>query len=191
MQNISLGDYRGGRDTLQGALGEQYAPLNDVMAAAMNYGNTGLASVGKRLAEKQASADTLHNALAQKQYEDQLMQEATNRKVDMEGEVAGGEEDAMIAHAEHMYSLLSPEDQAKNAGWLNGMRSNRGNGTALQRIGRNKWNAEHGTDEALSLIKAQAAAAQKTPSAIQPVAPITPSGQKSNGLKHKRQNVTF
>jgi hypothetical protein len=185
MQNISLGDYKGGRDTLQGALGEQYTPLNEIMNTAMNFGNTGLASIGKRLLEEQTADDTLHNVLAQKGYEDQLAQEGVQRKIAMEGEAAGGEEDAMIAHAEHMFSLLSPEDQAKNAGWLAGMKANRGRGTPLERIGRNKWNSEHGTDEATSLIKAQAAAAKKVPTDAVPL--VTPASgvKKTPSSKHK------
>jgi len=185
MQNISLGDYKGGRDTLQGALTGQYTPLNETMNAAAAYGVNALGSIGKRMLEEQTSAHTLHNALEQKSYEDQLAQDAIQRKIGMEGEAAGGEEDAMIAHAEHMFSLLSPEDQAKNAGWLAGMKRNRGRGTPLERIGRNKWNSEHGTDEATSLIKAQAAAAKKVPTDAVPLVTPATGAKKTPSTKHK------
>ena len=180
MQNLSLGDYKGSRDTLQGALGGQYAPLSEIMNATTNYAAMGLKNIGALNLDKQHEAETLHNALQQRYYEDQLAQDAIDRKLTLEGEMASGEEDAMLEHAQHMYSLLSPEDQAKNAGWLLTMKANKGKGSPAYRKGRMAWNSEHGTDEALSLIKAQSAAAQKLPS--EPPAPA-PKASKQNEPK--------
>jgi hypothetical protein len=66
MQNLQLGDYKGGRDTLQAALQMQYSPLENVQAAARAFGQQGMAGAsamkGKRFdAQAQREAATIKN----------------------------------------------------------------------------------------------------------------------------------
>lgn len=58
MQNLQLGDYRGGRDTLQTAMTQQYSPLEHVQAAAQAFGQQGMANAaGARMQKSRERAE--------------------------------------------------------------------------------------------------------------------------------------
>jgi hypothetical protein len=186
MQNISLGDYKSGRDTLQGALGAQYTPLNETMTAATNYGVSALNSIGKRLLEHQAANDTLHSALAQKQYEHEISQQDIIDKHNMlmndEGEMISGAEEAMLGHNKRVIGMMSPEDQAKFEPYLKSLSDTMGKGTVLQRKGRMAYEVERNIDDPFAQARLQAAAAKQLPTSIS----AGPSDKKTTSTsKHK------
>lgn len=47
MRNLELGDYKGGRDTLNEAMSMQYAPLQNLAQAANTFGGQGMAGANK------------------------------------------------------------------------------------------------------------------------------------------------
>ena len=185
MQNISLGDYKGGRDTLQTALGMKYDPLDSIMAATTAYAKEGLSNIGARDLYEQHDAATLGSALQQLDYkneiEQQNLQGVRSQNLADTSEVLGGAEESMLQHAEHVFSLMSPDDQAKNLPWLDALRKSRGRGSVLERKGRLGWNEEHGTDNPFALARLTAAGAQKLPT--DPKAPAAKT-QKPSSSKH-------
>lgn len=187
MQNISLGDYKGGRDTLQTTLGQQYQPLNDIMGAAAAYAKEGLGNIGSRELYRQHDAATLHAALTQKTLENQLANQDLLQKYAMrlsdEGEVISGEEEAMLAHNRRVIGMMSPEDQRKFAPYIQSLSDAMGTGSILRRKGRLAYNAERNIDDPFAQARLQAAAAKPVPTSM--AANPSDKGESSSSSKHK------
>jgi hypothetical protein len=121
MQQLSLGDYRGNRDTLEAALGQQYSPLQGVQGMAQGMAQQGLSGVSRRLSMRQGEADLLARTLAIKDFEAQMLSDANSQKGEQDmadaSEMLGGREAAMMDWANNVlqsYDPNSPEfKQAK------------------------------------------------------------------------------
>jgi hypothetical protein len=128
MQQLSLGDYRGNRDTLQAALGQEYSPLSGAMATNSAMAQQGMAGVSKRLSMRQGEADLLSRMIAYKDFEGRMLAEAQKAmeaeaegeaEMAQAGEMLGGREAAMVdwfGNVLQSYQPDSPEyKQAKRA----------------------------------------------------------------------------
>ncbi len=121
MQQLSLGDYRGSRDTLQAALGQDYSPLQGVQGMAQGMAQQGLAGISKRAAMRQGEADSLAKLMAIEDFKARMLGEAQGQKdaeeESMAGEYLAGREGAMMDWANNViqsYDPNSPEfKQAK------------------------------------------------------------------------------
>lgn len=123
MQQLSLGDYRGNRDTLEAALGQQYSPLQAVQGTAGAMAQQGLGGASKRLSMRQGEADLLSRMIAYKDFEGRMLADADGQKDEREmseaGEMLGGREDAMTDWFNNVLQSYAPDSpefrQAKRA----------------------------------------------------------------------------
>lgn len=183
MQNISLGDYKGGRDTLQTAMGMKYEPLDSIMATSAALAKEGMSGISSRELYKQHDAATLHaamiahqNSLDIEDYKDSLLGQREEQKRYQtnsdESEVLSGEEEAALEHAKHVFSLMSPEDQAANLPWLQQMHATMGKGSVAKRKGRMAYSITNNLNDPLALAALTAARAKRFPNQ---------DGKSSNG----------
>jgi hypothetical protein len=92
MQNFQLGDYRGGRDTLNEAMQMQYSPLEHIQAAAQAFGQQGMSGA---------------NAIKRQRMEQQFLGQMEDTKFGHEMDKLGTEYDRRLQEQEARYDYES------------------------------------------------------------------------------------
>ena len=109
MQQLKLGDYQGSRDTLQAALGQDYAPLTGAMQMAGGMAQQGLSGVSARGLRRQMAGDSLAAQMAVGAFNAENAQALEGRK---EADVAEGNqcrEAAMLDWATNVLQSYAPD----------------------------------------------------------------------------------
>lgn len=167
-------------------MGMKYDPLENVMATSAALAKEGMSGVSSRELYKQHDAATLHaammahqNALQLEDYKDALLGQREAQKHDQtmadESEALSGEEEAALQHATHVFSLMSPEDQAANLPWLQQMHATMGKGSVAKRKGRMAYSSMYNLNDPLALAALTAARAKRLPN---------PNGKSANKNKY-------
>ena len=135
MQQLKLGDYQGSRDTLQAALGQDYAPLTGAMKMAGGMAEQGLAGASARGLRRQMAEDNLSTQMGVAQMNAYNAEGVEERKDADIAEGNEGREAAMLDWATNVLQSYAPDSgeykQAKR--------------TIDMIIGRKKGNTSHDT----------------------------------------------
>jgi hypothetical protein len=109
MQQLQLGDYKGSRDTLQAALGQDYAPLTGAMQMAGGMAQQGLSGVSARGLRRQMAEDNLSTQMGVAQMNAYNAQGVEERKDADTAEGNQGREAAMLDWAGNVLQSYAPD----------------------------------------------------------------------------------
>lgn len=109
MQQLKLGDYQGSRDTLQAALGQDYAPLAGAMQMAGGMAQQGLAGVSARGLRRQMAGDSLASQMAVGEFNAENAEALEGRKDADIAEGNEGREAAILDWATNVLQSYAPD----------------------------------------------------------------------------------
>ena len=109
MQQLKLGDYQGSRDTLQAALGQDYAPLQGAMQMAGGMAQQGLSGISARALRRQMAEDSLSSQMGLAQMNAYNAQGVEERKDADIAEGNEGREAAILDWAGNVLQSYAPD----------------------------------------------------------------------------------
>ncbi len=113
MQQLSLGDYKGNRDTLNAALAQDNPTLQGAMGMASGMAQQGLSGVSRRLGMRQAEADSLSKTLALEEFRGRMMQDVGDEELAAKeqymSDEMGGREAAMMDWSQNVLQSYAPD----------------------------------------------------------------------------------
>jgi len=166
MNQLQLGDYRGGRDSITGLMNAEIPQLQNVTAAAQAFGSIGLQSMAQRhgiadqynydLRNKMALADKTLSAQMgigqmNQAYKEQAAAAQANAQEQQAQDILGGEEQAMLDWASNVIQQYEPDSpEHKQAARTLQMLKNRRHGSAGFNKGYSGFVGEHDVSNMLS-----------------------------------------
>lgn len=196
MNQLQLGDYRGGRDSITGLMNAEIPQLQNVTAAAQAFGSIGLQGMAQRhgiadqynydLRNKMALADrSLSAQMGIGQMNQGYKEQAAAAQEQQAQDILSGEEQAMLDWAGNVIQQYEPDSpEHKQAARTLQMLQNRRHGSAGFNKGYSGFVGEHDVSNMLSQGSLGAAGWQQakkpTPAASKKPLPKPPSGAWAN-----------